>query len=449
MVTIILFAPLVGAILCGFGYSWLSEQGAIVTATSLLFLACLLSWIVFFTFDGVTVSHPYFRWIESGTLASDWGYRLDRMTAIMLVVVTTVSSLVHLYSFGYMAHDENFKHGESYKPRFFAYLSFFTFAMLALVTADNLLQLFFGWEGVGVASYLLIGFYYRKQSAGAAAIKAFIVNRVGDFGFLLGIFALYVLVDSVDLTDVFAAAPSLADDRDQLPLAGVECGGGRLAPALHRRDGQVRTALPAHLAAGRDGRPDAGLRPHPCGDDGDGGGLSRLPHVAGAGVGALHADLHHLHRRLHRLLRGDGGAGAERHQAGDRLLHLLAARLHVRGGGGRGVPGGDVPPLHPRLLQGDALPRRRLGHHRDAPRAGHAQLRRAAAQDPQDLLGDADRDARDHRRRHSRSPTSASPGSCRRTRSSRAPGRGRTARRATPSSCWSSRRSSRASIRGG
>ena len=102
---------------------------------------------------------------------------------------------MHLYSFGYMAHDENFKHGESYKPRFFAYLSFFTFAMLALVTADNLLQLFFGWEGVGVASYLLIGFYYRKQSAGAAAIKAFIVNRVGDFGFLLGIFALYVLVD--------------------------------------------------------------------------------------------------------------------------------------------------------------------------------------------------------------------------------------------------------------
>ena len=208
MVTIILFAPLVGAILCGFGYKWLTEQGALITATALLFLACLLSWIVFFTFDGVTVSHPYFRWIVSGTLASDWGYRLDRMTAIMLVVVTTVSSLVHLYSFGYMAHDENFKHGESYKPRFFGYLSFFTFAMLALVTADNLLQLFFGWEGVGVASYLLIGFYYRKQSAGAAAIKAFIVNRVGDFGFLLGIFTLYVLVNSIDLNDVFAAAPS-------------------------------------------------------------------------------------------------------------------------------------------------------------------------------------------------------------------------------------------------
>ena len=117
----------------------------------------------------------------------------------MLVVVTTVSAFVHLYSVGYMDHDENWKPGESYKPRFFAYLSFFTFAMLALVTADNLLQMFFGWEGVGVASYLLIGFYYRKASANAAAIKAFIVNRIGDFGFLLGIFALYLLVDSIAL----------------------------------------------------------------------------------------------------------------------------------------------------------------------------------------------------------------------------------------------------------
>ena len=115
---------------------------------------------------------------------------MDRLTAIMLIVITTVSSLVHLYSFGYMAHDENFREGESYRPRFFAYLSFFTFAMLALVTADNLVQMFFGWEGVGVASYLLIGFYFRKPSANGAAMKAFIVNRVGDFGFALGIFAL-------------------------------------------------------------------------------------------------------------------------------------------------------------------------------------------------------------------------------------------------------------------
>ncbi|MGI9499734.1 MAG: NADH-quinone oxidoreductase subunit L, partial [Geminicoccaceae bacterium] len=156
-------------------------------------------------------SYTLFRWVVSGSLSSDWAIRVDRLTVIMLVVVTTVSALVHLYSFGYMDNDVNFKEGESYKPRFFAYLSFFTFAMLMLVTADNLLQMFFGWEGVGVASYLLIGFYYRKQSAGAAAIKAFVVNRVGDFGFLLGIFAIYTAVDSIYFTDIFTAAPTLAE----------------------------------------------------------------------------------------------------------------------------------------------------------------------------------------------------------------------------------------------
>ncbi|MFT6944209.1 MAG: NADH-quinone oxidoreductase subunit L, partial [Yoonia sp.] len=145
------------------------------------------------------------------TLSSDWAIRMDRLTATMLIVITTVSALVHLYSFGYMAHDDNFKEGESYRPRFFAYLSFFTFSMLMLVTADNLVQMFFGWEGVGVASYLLIGFYYRKPSANAAAIKAFVVNRVGDFGFALGIFALYMMNDSIRFTDIFAAVPDLAE----------------------------------------------------------------------------------------------------------------------------------------------------------------------------------------------------------------------------------------------
>ena len=197
METILLFAPLLGALIAGFGWRIIGETGAQVVATGMLFLSCLLSWVIFLTFDGTTYTHSLFTWIESGTLFTDWAIRIDRLTAIMLIVITSVSALVHLYSFGYMAHDDNFKHGESYRPRFFAYLSFFTFAMLMLVTADNLLQLFFGWEGVGVASYLLIGFYYRKPSAGAAAMKAFIVNRVGDFGFLLGIFALFWLTDSI------------------------------------------------------------------------------------------------------------------------------------------------------------------------------------------------------------------------------------------------------------
>ena len=211
MEPIILFAPLLGAIICGFGWRLIGEFAAQWVATFLLFLACALSWIVFLGFDGETQQIPIFRFIESGSLSTDWAIRLDRLTAIMLIVVTTVSALVHLYSFGYMDHDENFREGESYKPRFFAYLSFFTFAMLALVTSDNLVQMFFGWEGVGVASYLLIGFYYRKPSANAAAIKAFIVNRIGDFGFALGIFALFFLTDSIDLDIVFEAAPVLAE----------------------------------------------------------------------------------------------------------------------------------------------------------------------------------------------------------------------------------------------
>ncbi len=212
METIILFAPLIGAIICGFGWRIIGEPAAQWTATGLLFLSALLSWIVFLTFNGETQQIQILRWIESGSLATDWAIRLDRLTAIMLIVITTVSALVHLYSFGYMAHDDNFdEEKESYRPRFFAYLSLFTFAMLMLVTADNLVQMFFGWEGVGLASYLLIGFYFRKPSANAAAIKAFVVNRVGDFGFALGIFAIFFLVDSINFDDIFAAAPELAE----------------------------------------------------------------------------------------------------------------------------------------------------------------------------------------------------------------------------------------------
>ncbi|GAB1363394.1 NADH-quinone oxidoreductase subunit L [Rhodobacter sp.] len=210
MATIILFAPLIGAILCGFGWRIIGERPAQVLTTAAVFLAAALSWVIFLGFEGETQHITILRWIESGTLGADWGIRLDRMTAIMLVVVNSVSALVHLYSFGYMAHDDNWGENEPYRARFFAYLSFFTFAMLMLVTSDNLVQMFFGWEGVGVASYLLIGFYYRKPSANAAAMKAFIVNRVGDFGFALGIFALYYLTDSIRLDDVFAAAPQLA-----------------------------------------------------------------------------------------------------------------------------------------------------------------------------------------------------------------------------------------------
>lgn len=211
MEIIILFAPLVGALIAGFGWRYIGEKGAQYVTTGLLFLACLLSWGVFFSHGSDVKTIHILDFIQSGSLDTSWSIRLDRLTSIMLIVVTTVSALVHLYSLGYMANDSAWSEGEHYKARFFAYLSFFTFAMLMLVTSDNLVQMFFGWEGVGVASYLLIGFYYKKPSANAAAIKAFVVNRIGDFGFALGIFGLFYLTDSVRFDDIFAAAPALAE----------------------------------------------------------------------------------------------------------------------------------------------------------------------------------------------------------------------------------------------
>jgi NADH-quinone oxidoreductase subunit L len=181
-----------------------SRTAELIT-TTLLLVSMILSWIAFVQvgFEHHDLRVPVFTWIASGDLKIDWALRVDTLTAVMLVVVNTVSAFVHLYSIGYM-------HEDPYRPRFFAYLSLFTFAMLMLVTANNLVQLYFGWEGVGLASYLLIGFWYHKPEANAAAIKAFVVNRVGDFGFALGIFAIFYLVGAVDLDTIFAQAPALA-----------------------------------------------------------------------------------------------------------------------------------------------------------------------------------------------------------------------------------------------
>ena len=173
--------------------------------TALLCISAILSWVVFvgFLHEPHAEKVELMRWINSGALSANWVLRIDTLTAVMLVVVNTVSALVHIYSLGYMSHDEH-------QPRFFAYLSIFTFAMLMLVTADNLVQMFFGWEGVGLASYLLIGFWYTRETANAAAIKAFVVNRVGDFGFALGIFGCFFVFGSVDFDTIFGAAPGMA-----------------------------------------------------------------------------------------------------------------------------------------------------------------------------------------------------------------------------------------------
>ena len=180
------------------------SRAAELITTGLLLVAAALSWwtLVDVGFGHHDIRVDLFPWITSGDLQVSWSLRVDTLTAVMLVVVNTVSSLVHLYSIGYMDEDPN-------RPRFFSYLSLFTFAMLMLVTSDNLVQMFFGWEGVGLASYLLIGFWYQKPSANAAAIKAFVVNRVGDFGFALGIFSVFMLIGSTDFETIFGAAPGL------------------------------------------------------------------------------------------------------------------------------------------------------------------------------------------------------------------------------------------------
>jgi NADH-quinone oxidoreductase subunit L len=205
-VVIIVFAPLVAAIIAGLFSRWIGKTASKVITTGSLFLGALLSWPIFFQYlggdAGATVV-PVLDWIRSGDLVVDWALRLDALTAVMLVVVTSVSSLVHLYSWGYMEEDTG-------QPRFFAYLSLFSFAMLMLVTADSLVQMFFGWEGVGLASYLLIGFWYHKPSANAAALKAFVVNRVGDFGFSLGIFATFLVFGTVSIPAILEAAPAMA-----------------------------------------------------------------------------------------------------------------------------------------------------------------------------------------------------------------------------------------------
>ncbi|OAN49468.1 NADH-quinone oxidoreductase subunit L [Magnetospirillum moscoviense] len=199
------FLPLLGSIVAGLFGRFIGDRGAQLVTCTLLGVSAAISGLIFksVAIDGNAVVIPLLNWIQSGTVNVSWALKFDTLTAVMMIVVTWVSFMVHVYSVGYMSHDPS-------KPRFMSYLSLFTFAMLMLVTADNLIQMFFGWEGVGVASYLLIGFWFHKPSANAAAIKAFVVNRVGDFGFALGIFGVYYMFDSVGFDAIFAAAPEKA-----------------------------------------------------------------------------------------------------------------------------------------------------------------------------------------------------------------------------------------------
>jgi NADH-quinone oxidoreductase subunit L len=210
MIQAVVFFPLIGALIAGLLGRVIGAKASEYVTTGLLIAAALCAWIVFLPYvfsvaPVAPVKIEVMRWVTSGALNLNWTLRVDTLTAVMLVVVTTVSSLVHVYSIGYMADDPH-------QPRFFAYLSLFTFAMLMLVTADNFLQMFFGWEGVGLMSYLLIGFWYDRPSANAAAIKAFVVNRVGDFGFALGIFGAFAVLGHIDFDGAFGAVAAHKSD---------------------------------------------------------------------------------------------------------------------------------------------------------------------------------------------------------------------------------------------
>jgi NADH-quinone oxidoreductase subunit L len=202
----IIALPLVASIISGFFGKFIGDRNSEIVTTLLVLISAILSVILFYEFivnqyqDNIILA----TWINSGSLNVNWSMKIDSLSAVMLVVVTSVSSLVHIYSIGYMSHDPH-------KPRFMAYLSLFTFAMLMLVTSDNFIQLFFGWEGVGLCSYFLIGFWFKKETANAAAIKAFVVNRIGDFGFALGIFLIFYLFGTVNYSEVFEQIPTIVD----------------------------------------------------------------------------------------------------------------------------------------------------------------------------------------------------------------------------------------------
>ena len=206
MIFFIVFLPLIGFLFCSFFGKILGDKYSQIVTTLLLFISAILSWFIFFEYLGPTQTFKItlFNWISSGNFSVDWSIRIDSLTSTMLVVVNTVSAFVHLYSIGYMKNDKSIS-------RFMGYLSLFTFFMLMLVTSDNLLQMFFGWEGVGLASYLLIGFWHHKDTANNAAIKAFIVNRVGDFGFIIGIAAVFFIFNSIQFDEIFQNAQKFSN----------------------------------------------------------------------------------------------------------------------------------------------------------------------------------------------------------------------------------------------
>ena len=210
----VIFLPLIGSIVTYFGKK-LGNLFSQIISCLMVSTAAVLSFIIFY--NGIVYdnygNYLVFEWINSGSLNVNWSIKIDPLSSIMIMVVTSVSALVHIYSIGYMSHDPH-------KPRFMSYLSLFTFSMLCLVVSDNFLQLFFGWEGVGLCSYLLIGFWFKRETANNAAIKAFIVNRVGDFGLAIGIFIIFLLFGTLNFDEIFLSVPDFT--KTNLNFFGTE-----------------------------------------------------------------------------------------------------------------------------------------------------------------------------------------------------------------------------------
>ena len=381
------FAPLAGALVSGLLGRAIGDKAAMGASILGMVIAAICGPLAFFQLTGGADPGvlDLGTWIEAGRFHVEWALRYDTLSAVMVAMVSFVSMLIHVYSIGYMGHDARPRY------RFFAYLSLFTFAMLMLVTADNLAQLFFGWEGVGLCSYLLIGYWYDRPSACAAAIKAFVVNRIADLPFAVGLALIFFKFGSIEFAVIFPAVAQHAADTYALfgtTFPAIEVIGFLLFIGAMGKSAQ----LGFHVWL-----PDAMEGPTP---------VSALIHAATmvtAGVFLMArmsplmeyapdgAGVRHLHRRLDRAVRRDDRLRAERHQAGDRLFDLLAAWLHVRRRRRRRLSGLDLPSDHPRLLQGAAVPVRRLGHPRDVRRAGHAEDGRAGESHPGHLHGDVDR----------------------------------------------------------
>jgi hypothetical protein len=298
-----------------------------------------------------------FSWVPLGNgFSVDLAFLADPLSLTMCLFVTGIGSLIHLYAVGYM-------HGDPRFSKFFLYLNLFAFSMLMLVLGSNMLVTFLGWEGVGTCSYFLISFWHERESAATAGKKAFVTNRVGDWGFMMAMFFAFWAVGSLDYS------------RHQRCgwRARADHGHGHRIVLLRRCCGQERTAAPVPVAARRDGRPHAGLRPHPRGHHGHRRCVPDGAHQPGAGRQRRVRRLdHRRYRCRHGALRGHGGGRAERHQEGARVLHRQPAGLHVPGGRFGCLRGGHLPHGHARVLQGAAVPGQRFGHPRHAPRAGHA-----------------------------------------------------------------------------